>query len=111
MSEKRITVEEAKAAYEATKAKPVIQVYCTKDNTGQLCCCAVGAIFLSQGQPSDRDAGYWAESVYGHAYLANFCAGFDGDAFPDNYDSINGEDLEAFEDGQAVAKAVFQTIK
>lgn len=102
MNEKRITVEDAKAAYESTKAKPVIQVYCTKNADGNLCCCAIGAIFLAQGSPLEADAGDWANMVYGEAYVANFCAGFDGDTDC----GCDEEDVEAFEDGVAVAEAI-----
>ncbi len=116
MSEqKRITVEEVKAAYAKTGAVPTRRSYYGKygfdSNEAVEHCCGIGVLAIAGGlDPAIESIRCWATEKYGHYYRCGFEYGFDGD-YISNYEGLNfqqqGQYDLGYAAGVACAAAVF----
>jgi hypothetical protein len=106
---KRITPEEVVAAYRATGLKPAQTDTLYTDESGALCGCAVGALWLANHSnctnPIGENNSYgWGARKYGVQYFTDFYNGFDG------IDGYIPETEHGFSDGRAAWSAVEREI-
>lgn len=107
MTQKRITVEAAREAYEATGMEPKRGVYFyIRDEIVK--CCPESAVYIHTTGADPRDDSVidvidWEKEVYGDYYAAGFRQGFDDGRLlnPESDDYSCGHS-----DGQAVAAAL-----
>lgn len=117
MSERRVTPEEVKAAYEATGAEPRRRTWVTPkrgmsvvENCGDAQACGLGVMFLKERQPSKisedtwNAASYYAKSEFGEDYVQGFVSGFDN---PGHVPGHKGRECQGFCDGKAAAELMF----
>lgn len=102
MSEqKRITVEEVKAAYELTGFKPERHLYV---DLIERCACGIGVVAIAGGVVADSAViDRFGTDTYGCEYVCDFIKGFDGE----EWDGKTGHEMDGYKDGQACAAAVF----
>lgn len=112
MTQKRITPEMVKAAYEKSGLRPERGCLCRKILSGVFHGCDLGAVYFEKtgtstarhceiGIGSTRNAYAWIAQEFGKEYSDSFRRAFDG-----GY-SGRGEDPTGWADGQACAAAVF----
>lgn len=99
---RRITVEEVLEAYRVTGMKPMRRYTIIRN---QCAGCAIGALAVASGVPSELDCIYdWRDKMFGASYVKGFMNSFD-----DTPPSMSNEQYnQGYADGQAVAAAVFQ---
>lgn len=98
MSERRITVEEVKAAYAKTGMEPR-----RRTPYGNGACCAMRALSMAAGS---RYCHYWGWDNFGEDYTTGFIHGFDGEV---SFSCRLSSERYAIgeQDGLAVAAAIF----
>jgi hypothetical protein len=120
MSERRLTPEEVKAAYEATGAEPRRSLWVRPKNLksftqdcGDAKACGLGVMYLKEKQPalisqehSPNEAKAYAELALGHEYVNGFISGFDS-GHEITSPGYKGRQCQGFCDGKAAAELVF----
>lgn len=107
---RRITVEEVKAAYQATGLKPIRKLFIKGLN--DKCGCALTACAIASGcttygdifaQPI-RSTHIFSSLGLNRSYADGFTEGFDGYSKPEG---VSDENIIGYDDGRAAALAIF----
>ena len=110
MSERRITVEEAKAAYTKIGAAPITKCFIGR-RRGGFCGCPVGVLYCAEeiGHPVDGTYGAasnWSTRTFGRDYIFAFESGFDSGEYP--VERTEREE-QGFADGLACRREILLT--